>query len=248
VTAEPAAISEGTLLDGRVKLRQPVQGYRVAIDPVFLAAAVPAARGERILDIGCGVGAAALCLAARVVDCRVTGIERDRELVRLAVDNAALNGMSGRFDAMIGDLLRAPPRLEPGFDHVMANPPHLAAGSATPPADPGRAAAHVEGSADLSAWIRFALIMVRNKGTITLVHRADRLEALLSELNGRAGEIVIFPLWPGGERPAKRVLLRARKGIAAPTRLARGLVLHGVDGHYTAEADGVLREGRGIEV
>ena len=248
MTAEPAAFSEGTLLGGRVKLRQPVEGYRVAIDPVFLAASVPANRGERILDIGCGVGAAALCLAARVPDCRVTGIERDRELVRLAVDNALLNGMSARFDAMIGDLQHPPPRLEPGFDHVMANPPHLAAGTATPPPDPARAAAHVESSADLAAWIRCALMLVRNKGTITFVHRADRLDALLAELMGRAGEIVIFPLWPSDEKPAKRVLLRARKGIAAPTRLARGLVLHEADGRYTAAADAVLREGQGIEV
>lgn len=246
--AVPAALSEGTLLGGRVKLRQPVEGYRVAIDPVFLAAAVPATSGERILDIGCGVGAASLCLSVRVPECRVTGIERNRELVRLAVDNAALNGMSGRFDAMTGDLLHPPPRLEAGFDHVMANPPHLAEGTATPPPHPGRAAAHVEGMADLAAWIRFALMMVRNKGAITLVHRADRLEALLSELNGRAGEIVVFPLWPGGDKPAKRVLIRARKGVAAPTRLAYGLVLHEADGRYTAGADAVLRDGRGLEI
>src|SRR5579863_9334849 len=97
VTAALTEVSDGTLLGGRVKLRQPVEGYRVAIDPVFLAAAVPAASGDRILDIGCGVGAASLCLAARVPECRVIGIERERELVRLAVDNALTNGMSARF-------------------------------------------------------------------------------------------------------------------------------------------------------
>jgi len=248
VTAALTEVSDGTLLGGRVKLRQPVEGYRVAIDPVFLAAAVPAASGDRILDIGCGVGAASLCLAARVPECRVIGIERERELVRLAVDNALTNGMSARFDAMTGDLLHPPPRLEAGFDHVMANPPYLPAGSATPPPVPARAAAHVEGAADLAAWIRFALMMVRNKGTITFVHRADRLEALLAELNGRAGEIVIFPLWPAGEKPAKRVLVRARKGVGTPTRLARGLVLHEADGRFTAAADAVLREGQGLEL
>ena len=57
------------------------------------------------------------------------------------------------------------------------------------------------------------------KGTITFIHRADRLEALLAELRARAGEIVVFPLWPGGSRPASRVLVRARKEVAAPTRL-----------------------------
>ncbi len=248
--SEPAAdISEGTLLGGRVRLKQPVEGYRVAIDPVFLAAAVPAAGSERVIDVGTGVGAAALCLAARLPDVRVTGIERERDLVRLATDNVALNDRATRVLMMAGDLLTPPPRLEPGtFDHAMANPPYLASGTATPPADAGRAAAHVESEADLAAWLRFALMMLRSKGSLTLIHRADRLDALLAGLAGRAGEIVVFPLWPGAGKPAKRILLRARKGVATPLRLAPGLVLHEADGRYTAAAEKVLREGAGLEI
>jgi len=243
----PVETSEGSLLDGRVRLRQPVRGYRVAIDPVFLAAAVPAVAGDRALDAGCGVGAAALCLAMRVAGCSVTGIERDPEIAQIANDNVALNGLGGRVEVLAVDLLAPPARLVPGsFDHVLANPPHLAAGTATPPPDPGRAAAHVEGEADLAAWVRFLLAMVRPKGSLTLIHRADRLEALLAALNGRAGEIVVFPLWPGAGKPAKRVLVRARKDIAAPTRLSPGLILHEPDGRYTAAAETVLREGAGL--
>jgi tRNA1(Val) A37 N6-methylase TrmN6 len=143
--------------------------------------------------------------------------------------------------------LNPPPRLEPGvFDHVLANPPHLAAGLAMPPLDPARAVAHVEGAADLQAWMGFAFAMARPKGTITLIHRADRLDAILAELTGRAGEIVIFPLWPSAGKAAKRVIVRARKGVGTPTRLAPGLVLHEADGRYTAEAEAVLREGRSL--
>lgn len=249
MSAPAPDISDGTLLGGRVRLKQPVEGYRVAIDPVFLAAAVPATGAERVIDVGTGVGAAALCLAARVPDVRVTGIERERDLVRLATDNVALNGQASRVLMMTGDLLTPPPRLEPGtFDHAMANPPYLASGTATPPADAGRAAAHVESEADLAAWLRFALMMLRSRGTLTLIHRADRLDALLGGLAGKAGEIVVFPLWPGVGKPAKRILLRARKGVATPLRLAPGLVLHEADGRYTAAAERVLRDGAGLEI
>lgn len=247
MTAPDLPYSEDALLGGRVKLRQPRQGYRAAIDPVLLAAAVPAATVDTVIDIGCGVGAAALCLAHRVEGCRITGIEPQRDLVRLANDNITLNALFGRVMVISGDLLHPPPRLEPGrFAHAMANPPYLEADAAAASPDPGKAAATREGPADLAAWLRFALAMVRPKGSITFIHRADRLEQLLALLMGRAGEITIFPLWPGGDKPAKRVIIRARKDVATPTRLLPGLVLHESDGRYTAAAEAVLREGAAL--
>lgn len=247
-TTEPA-FTEDRLLGGRVRLRQPTSGYRVAIDPIFLAASVPAEPHQLVLDVGCGAGAAMLCLAARVQHVRVTGLEMQRDLVRLAGDNAILNAMEARVSVMIGDLLHPPPRLSAGaFDHVMANPPFLEHGRAAPATSPGKAAATIEGDADLAAWVRFCLAMVRPKGSVTFIHRADRLDALISEIAGRAGEVVIYPLWPAEDRPASRILVRARKQIAAPARLAPGLVLHRADGLPTARADGVLREGKGIEL
>src|SRR5207249_6442567 len=228
----------------RVRLRQPANGARVAIDPVFLAAAVPAEGKELVLDVGAGSGAAGLCLAARLADCRVIGLELQRDLVRLAGDNAALNGMAGRVSLIAGDILQPPPRLSPGlFDHVMANPPFIERGRGTPSATPAKAAATIESAADLGDWVRFALTMVRGQGTVTLVHRADRIDALLGHLAGRAGDITVFPLWPALGRPASRIIVRARKQVATPARLLPGLVLHEADGRFTAAAEAVLRGG-----
>ena len=247
--AAPQHVSDDALLGGRVKLLQPTEGYRVAIDPVLLAAAVPAATADSVLDLGCGVGAASLCLAARVPGCRVTGIEVQRDLVRLAGENAARNGVADRVTIMAGDIAHPPPRLEPGrFAHVMANPPYMEAETASPSPLPAKAAATVEGGADLAAWVRFALAMARPRGSITFIHRADRLEHLLAQFVGRAGGIVVLPLWPGNAKPAKRVIVHARKDIATPTRLLPGLVLHEVDGRYTAAADAVLRDGVAIDL
>ena len=236
-------ISEDRLLGGRVILRQPVGGFRAAIDPVLLAAAVAAEPGQTVLELGTGTGAAALCLARRAPGVRVAGLDQQRELIRLAGENARLNGLERQVDFMVGDLLQPPARLTPGgFDHVMANPPYHEAGTATLPPDRARALAVGEGAADLAAWIRFALAMVRMRGSITLIHRADRLDALLTAMAGKAGEIVVFPLWPGVGKPAKRVLVRARRGIETPLKLSSGLVLHEADGKFTAAADAVLRD------
>lgn len=216
---------------------------------MFLAAAVPAEPHQLVLDIGCGTGAATLCLAARVPQSRIVGLELQRDLARLAGDNAALNGMAGRVTVLAGDLLQPPPRLSPGmFDHVMANPPFIAHGRGTPTPNPAKAAATIEGGAELADWVRVAIMLARDKGSITFVHRADRIDALLAHLAGRAGEIVVFPLWPAAGRAASRILVRARKQVAGPARLLPGLVLHEADGRFTAAADAVLRGGEALAV
>ena len=244
---ELIATSDDTLLGGRVALRQPLEGYRVAIDPVILAAAVPAGAPDRVLDIGCGTGAASLCLAARVPGCRAIGLERDHMLAQLAHGNIARNDFADRLAVIEGDLLDPPGSLAPGgFTQAMANPPFLEAARASASPVAARAAAAVESEAMLADWIDFGLAMLRDKGTLTIIQRADRLGDLLAALSGRAGCIVVFPLWPGEGKPAKRVLLQARKGSAAPLTMAQGLVLHRADGRNSEAAEAILRHGAAL--
>lgn len=245
--AAPGGVTEDRLLNGRVRLRQPAAGYRAAIDPVFLAAAVPLGTraGTRcaVLDLGCGVGAAALCLLVRHTEAQVTGLEIQPQLAALARENAALNGCAQRFHVVDGDLT------EPGvldasgaFDEVLCNPPHQPAEMAAAP-DPAKATATRESGAMLGDWVEAALAHSRHRGAVTFIHRADRLADLLGALRGRVGGIVVFPLWPKSGQPARRVVVRARKGLRAPLTLASGLVLHDDDGRFTPAAERVLRAG-----
>jgi tRNA1(Val) A37 N6-methylase TrmN6 len=237
------------LLGGRVLLSQPARGYRVAIDPVLLAAAVPARAGERILDAGAGTGAAALCLAVRVPDCQVVGIELQPALQQIAAHNVAQNRLAEWVEMLAGDLVRPPPRLAWGsFDHVMTNPPHLAAPATSAPALAERAIAHVESTVPLADWLRACLRMLKPGGTLTLIHRADRLGDILAALGGALGAIAAFPLWPGQGRPAKRVLVQGRKGSRAPLALMPGLSLHQEGGRLSEAADAVLRHGEALRL
>jgi tRNA1(Val) A37 N6-methylase TrmN6 len=244
----PDALTEDSLLGGRVRLRQPAEGYRVAIDPVLLAAAVPVAAGETVLDAGSGSGAATFCLAVRVPACRIVGLEIQRPLQRLASANAGLNQLRPRVEMIEGDLGRPPPRLAgANFDHVMTNPPHLAAARVTPPPEAMRARAHVEHQLDLAGWLAACLRMLKPGGMLTLIHRAERLAEVLAALAEPLGGLVVFPLWPrAGERPAKRILVQGRKGSRGPLRLAPGLVLHADDGRFSAAADAVLRDAQAL--
>lgn len=238
------AVTENALLDGKLVLRQPKDGFRVAIDTILLAAAVPAASGTRVFEPGAGCGAAALCLARRVAGVRVTGIEAQPAMVALAGENIRANRLGRAVEIIEGDVSASlPPRIALPFEHVMINPPYLNGASGRRPPDPGKAAANVESGAGLDAWVDMSRRVLVHKGTLTMVHRADRLDAILAALPSEFGEITLFPLWPRAGEAARRIIVRARKGMKTPLRLTAGMTLHEADGRFTPEADAVLRGG-----
>lgn len=233
--------TDGTLLGGRLRFRQPAAGYRSAIDPVFLAAAVPAKSGDRVFELGLGAGAAALCLLARVPDCTVAGAEPDPVLRRLALENAAANGLAGRLTAAadIEDLGAA----GGPFDHLMSNPPFWAEGSGNLSPDARKARANHESGMSVAGWVDGLCRRGRPKSTMTMVYAAARLDDLLAALSAKCGGPELLPLWPKAGREAKRVLVRARIGGRGPARLLPGLTLHEADGRFTPAAEAVLRRG-----
>jgi tRNA1(Val) A37 N6-methylase TrmN6 len=239
-------LTRDAFLDGRLQVWQPRRGYRAATDPVLLAAFVPARAGERVLELGCGAGVAALCLARRVPGLELHGLELQADYAALARRNAAENGIA--LTVHEGDLRAPPPALRAlSFHHVLANPPFHPASTVTPGSDAGRDRAHREGEADLAAWIDAALRRLAPRGRLVLIHRAGRLADVLAALAGRAGGIEVLPIASRQGRPAARVLVRARKGTNAPLILHAPLVFHDGDAHladresYSAEAQAVLR-------
>ena len=234
-----------SLLDGRVEVAQPADGYRVAVDAVLLAAAVEAVPGASVLDLGCGVGSVGLCLAWRRPDLTITGLDREPVFVACARDNAARNGMAERLRIFEADL-RAP--LPQKFDHVAMNPPYLKAGTATVSAHPLKAAATAESDATLADWIAAARDALKPGGVLTLIHRTDRLDDVLAAVSRSFGGIVILPLHPKRDRSANRIILRAQLGSGEPLAILPGLVLHEDSGAFTAAADGILRDGKPLNI
>jgi tRNA1(Val) A37 N6-methylase TrmN6 len=231
------AVTEDRLLGGRVSLLQPKRGYRIAVDAVLLAASIDATAGDRVLDLGAGVGAVGLCLAARVPACEVLGIELQPELARLAERNAELNAQSDRVRTIVHDLALPLPDDIAAFDHVATNPPYLAAAVADPSPELSKALATVESSADLARWLAVATTAAKPGGTITIIHRSDRLDDIVRHLARLGwGDIAVKRL-----PPAARVLVRARRSATLSLRDSSPLGLHRPDGGYTDDAEAILR-------
>ncbi len=243
-----ADLSCDSFLGGRLRIWQPKQGYRAAMDPVLLAAACPAQPGQSVLELGCGAGVAVLCLAARVPGISLVGVEIQPDYAELARRNAAGNGVA--LEVTEGDIAHLPAGLRTrSFDHVIANPPYYPTHAGTAARDAGRERALRE-ETPLSLWFEVALRRLKPGGWLTMIQSADRLADMLA-LKG-AGSITILPVAPRAGREASRVILRARKGGRAPLRLLAPFILHEGDRHerdgesFAPAAQAVLRAGSGI--
>lgn len=238
-------LSYDAFLCGKLHLWQPIKGYRAATDPVLLAAACPATPGQSVLDLGCGAGAAALCLGARVPGLHLAGLEVQPAYAALARRNAAANGQVMQVET--GDLAHMPKALRRDFDHVIANPPYYPAGGTPSPVTARARALQVE--IPLGDWVQAAARRLVPGGWLTLICGADGLPAVLAAMGTKLGSASVLPLQPREGRPALRILLRARKGgkgafrLLAPFTLHQGATHDGDRESYTPTANAVLRQG-----
>ena len=245
--ANSADLTQDEFLGGALRLLQPKHGYRAGVDPVLLAASVDAKSGQSVLDLGCGVGTAALCLARRVPGALVAGLEMQDMYADLARRNGAENGIA--FEVITGDLADMPaPFKARQFDHVIANPPYFDRRKSTPSEAPDKERALGE-ETPLSDWVQQAAKRVAPGGSVTFIHRVERLPELLSAYHTRLGRLDLLPLAPRDYFRPRLVLLRGRKGGRADFSLFSPWVLHEGLAHdvdrenYTSSTISVLRDG-----
>lgn len=245
------ALTRDGFLGGRIHAWQPKTGFRAGVDAVLLAASVPARAGQSVLELGCGVAVASLCVKHRLKDVTVVGVEKQSDYAALAQRNCDELGMD--LEIVTADLTALPVDLrQRSFDHVMMNPPyfHRHAGTAAP--DAGRDMARGE-QTGLGDWIDVATRRLGPKGTLSLIQRIERLPDVLSCIDGRLGAVQVLPIHPRPGQPAGLFLLRACKGRRSPFRLCSPVVMHRGMRHgdtgdgYTDTIEATLRSGHPLD-
>lgn len=238
--------SENHLLDRKVKIYQPDDGYHASSDAVLLASAVlDVKQNDNILDVGSGTGAVSLCLAHRLKDkgISVCGLEVQPRLAELANMSAAENGFD--FVKFINADIKDCPLPFCSFAHVISNPPY--AEKDLPSPQGSKAAAHNFSTVpNLGEWIKFCIKMIRPQGYFYMINRAAALEEILYHIHGRLGAVSVIPLCSKEGQDAKRVIVTARKDSKTPLRICRPLAVHAENGAYTSEIENILRGGKGL--
>ncbi|SFR60231.1 tRNA1(Val) A37 N6-methylase TrmN6 [Yoonia tamlensis] len=239
-------------LGGKLRIFQPRKGYRAGVDPVLLAASIAARSGQTVLELGCGVGVASLCLWARVPGVMVTGVELQEEYAALARENALVNNAD--FTVVQSDLRQLPADLrQKRFDHVIMNPPYFDRASSVAAKDAGRDVA-LAGDTPLADWLDIGARRVGPRGYLTIIQRMERLPEVIAALEGRLGAFILRPIAGRAERAPELFLLQARQEGRAAFRMAPTLIMHAGSAHsadketYTPQVRAILRSGAYLNI
>jgi tRNA1(Val) A37 N6-methylase TrmN6 len=217
-------------LGGKLHLRQPKSGHRAGHDAILLAAATPARPGDRVIELGAGVGAAGLAVAKRVAGIKLVLVEIDEGLAGLARGNAVSNAIAA--DLIVLDVTSGPGAFEAAglsvdsADVVLMNPPFNDSARHRASPDEARASAHVATPATLESWIHASRRILKSGGVLAMIWRADGIAEVLAALDRGFGSLAIVPVHADATSPAIRLLVRAIKGGKAPTRVEPALILN----------------------
>lgn len=238
----PAESTEDTVYQGRVHLVQPVKGFRAGFDSLLLSAALPVLEKGEMLELGCGCGGALLPAAYTMPNVSFIGLEVSQSVSDLSRKGAALNGFGTRVTIENTEASEWVKPHENRFDVVFANPPYFEPGKISQPGE-GKASAYIE-TLSLEGWIKAMIHAAKPRAPVILIHRAAELARLLAQLDRQAGEITVLPIASKTGEPARRVLVRGRKGLKrGPLTLLPPLITHTDDGSARTPAAQAVVEG-----
>jgi tRNA1(Val) A37 N6-methylase TrmN6 len=236
--------TEDAFLGGQLRLRQRKSGHRAGHDAILLAAATAVRCGDRVVDLGAGVGAAGLAVARRVAGVDLVLVEIDAALADLARGNAAANAITA--DVIVLDVTSAADAfaavgLTPdSVDVVLMNPPFNDPARHRISPDKEREIAHVATAVTLESWIHASRRILKSGGVLTLIWRADGLAEVLAALDRGFGSLMILAVHADGNSPAIRVLIRAVKGGRAPLQMQAALLLNDESGVPNKQVQNIL--------
>ena len=225
--------TEDAFLGGQLRLRQPQTGHRAGHDAILLAAATEARAGDRVVDLGAGIGTAGLALAPSAWRESASAWSRSiRNWRRLARANATANAIAA--ETIVLDVtadadrrLRLMASRPDSVDVVLMNPPFNDPARHRGSPDQARRTAHVARETFECMGACGAAHPPIGDGALTLIWRADGIAEVLTALVHAVLEACRSCRFTARRgRPRSACWCAQSKAAQAPTRLLPGLMLN----------------------
>ncbi len=223
---------------GEIKvIQRPGLGY--GVDAVLLAAfaagetgAKAISEGAELADLGTGNGIVAMVIAHKIPHTRICGFEIRDDACDRARRSVEISGLAERITIEQIDV--ADIAADTKYDAVVSNPPYFKKNSAIPSSTSDKYIARHETSAELKDFLKAAARLLKDDGSLYMVHRPDRMVDVLSEMRALGIEPKELQLvTPRQGEAANIMLVHGIKGGGAELKLLPEIPVHDKEQNYT---------------
>lgn len=221
-----------------LKIIQKNDGFCFGIDSVLLSDfAKDIKNGSKVVDLGTGTGILSILLCAKTNLSKIIGVEIQKEMAEMANRSSVLNNLQDKFQVINADVKNLQDKLSNNeFDAVIMNPPYMNLNTGKININEKKLISRHEITASLEDFIITSKYLLKDKGSLYIVHRPNRLIDLCFLLRKHKLEPKILRLvYPKKESEANLVLIKAVKNGGSFLKISKPLCVYENNGEYTKE-------------
>lgn len=221
-----------------LKIIQNKDGFCFGIDSILLSDfASEIKRKSKVIDLGTGTGIIGILLCAKTELSKMIGVEVQKEVYDMAKRSIKLNNLQDKFEIINNNIKNLENILEIGtFDAVVTNPPYKKVGTGIINENEKKLVSRHEITANLEDFIKISAKLLKDKGSLYMVHRPDRLADIIEFLRKYKLEPKkIRFIQPSIEKEANLLLIKATKNAKPFLKMEKPLYVYKENGEYTDE-------------
>ncbi|MCI9246213.1 MAG: tRNA1(Val) (adenine(37)-N6)-methyltransferase [Clostridia bacterium] len=221
-----------------LKIIQNKNGFCFGMDSVLLSDfAKEIKKNSTILDMGTGTGILGILLSAKTQDTKITGVEIQPEVAQMAQRSVQLNHLEERIDIICKDIKELKKIYETqSLDAIVTNPPYKKKGTGGINENEAKLISRHEITANLEDFISIASYLLKDQGSIYMVHRPERLADIMTSLRKYKLEPkVIKFVHPNQEKEPNLILVKAIKNARPFLKVEKPIYIYDLQGNYTKD-------------
>lgn len=221
-----------------LKIIQNKDGFCFGIDSILLSDFASKIKDEsKVIDLGTGTGIIGILLCAKTKLSKTIGVEVQKEVYEMAKRSIKLNHLEDRFEIINENVKNLQNKLEMGtFDVVVTNPPYKKEGTGITNENEKKLISRHEITATLEDFIKASNKLLKDKGSLYMVHRPDRLADIIETLRKYKLEPkTIRFVHPSIGKKANLLLIKAIKNAKPFLKIEKPLYVYKENGEYTEE-------------
>lgn len=219
-----------------LKIIQNKNGFCFGMDSVLLSDfAKEIKKNSTIVDMGTGTGILGILLSAKTQDTKITGVEIQPEVAEMARRSVQLNLLEERINIVCEDVKKLKEIYKAGsFDAIVTNPPYKKKGTGGINENETKLISRHEITANLEDFISMASYLLKDQGSIYIVHRPERLADIMINLRKYKLEPKnIKFVHQNQEKEPNLILVKATKNARPFLKVERPIYIYDLQGNYT---------------